>query len=160
MINLKILFILIVFFNAPSFVAQEKIKFSKKEQEWIADHPVVRFGFDPNWPPFEMYDNGEYSGIIADYINQIEIHTGIKMEPVEVYSFKETIDKLRSGEIHVAPEVGMTPDRNLFLEFTDPYLTDPQVLVTRVDSDVIKGLSGLSHKIVSQPQGVFTYKKN
>ncbi|MGB1268546.1 MAG: transporter substrate-binding domain-containing protein, partial [Flavobacteriaceae bacterium] len=119
MLNLKSFIIVILFFKAITFVGQEKIEFTYEEQQWIKDHPVVHFGFDQNWPPFEMYKNGKYTGILADYLAHIEKQTGITMKPVKINSFNETIDKLKSGEIHVAPEVGMTLSRKHFLEFTE-----------------------------------------
>jgi two-component sensor histidine kinase len=159
MFNLKSFLILILFFKAIIVVAQEKIEFTYEEQEWIKTHPIVHFGFDPNWPPFEMYQNGEYTGILADYIAVIEKRTGISMRPVEIHSFKETVDKLRSGELHVAPEVGKNSQRTQFLDFTEPYLTDPQVIVTRIDAGFVKGLSSLNYKTVSQPEGYTRIKR-
>lgn len=154
-----ILVIILFFLGATTIFAQEKVHFTPEEQIWIEEHPIIHFGYDPNWPPFEMYSNGEYSGILADYISLIENRTGIKMEPVKINSFKETIEKLHSGEIHVAPEVGKNSEREKFLSYTEPYLTDPQVIVTRIDAGFISGLSDLSHKIVSQPEGYVRIKK-
>lgn len=151
--NLKTLFILVLFFKTLSSLGQEKIEFSYEEQQWIKDHPVVHFGFDPNWPPFEMYKNGKYTGILADYLAHIEKQTGITMKPVKINSFNETIDKLKAGEIHVVTEIGKTPSRKQFLEFTEPYLTDSQVLVTRVKGGFLADISDLSFKTVSQPKG-------
>jgi two-component sensor histidine kinase/ABC-type amino acid transport substrate-binding protein len=154
-------FITILFFLILAIhgYAQNEIEFTAEEQEWIRNHPVVKFGFDPNWPPFEMYKNGEYSGILADYLSHIEKRTGIKMQPVKIHSFKETMDKLRSGEIHVAPEVGKNSSRKKYLEFTETYLTDPQVIVTRIDGEFVKGLLDLSFRTVSQPEGYTRIKK-
>ncbi len=153
MLKLKFLITYIILFAATAILAQEKIKFSTEEQEWIKNHPIVQFGYDPNWPPFEMYDKGEYTGIISEYIKILEAKTGIDMKPVKVKSFKETISKLKSGEIHVAPEVGKNKSREKYLDYTEPYLTDSQVIVTRVDAGFIGGLDDLDNKIVSQPAG-------
>ena len=159
MFNSKLFIILFFCFKATCFVAQEKIEFTNEELQWIKEHPVVYFGFDPNWPPFEMYEKGDYTGILADYLSHIEKHTGIKMKPVKIHSYKETLRKLRTGEIHVAPTVGKNYNRDKFLDFTEPYLTDPQVIVTRVDAGFIKGISSLNHKTVSQPKGYVRIKR-
>lgn len=153
MFNLKSFFVIVLFLKAIVLVAQEKVEFTQEELQWIKEHPVVNFGYDPSWPPFEMYENGEYTGIVADYVSIIEQRTGIKMQPTVVKTFKETIDKLKSGEINVAPEIGKSEYREGFLDFTEPYLKDPQVIVTRIDAGFVKGLSDISHKKVSQPEG-------
>jgi len=159
MLKLKFLITSIIFFIANIIIAQEKIVFNEEEQEWIRNHPVVQFGHDPSWPPFEMYNNGEYKGIIADYVKIIEMRTGIDMQPVEVNSFEETINKLKSGEIHVAPEVGKSNAREKFLDYTEIYLTDPQVIVTRYDAGFIGGIEDLKGKIISQPAGYVRIKR-
>jgi len=159
MLKLKFLITIVIFFVGSRGYAQEKIQFSAEEQEWIKEHPIVQYGYDPNWPPFEMYDNGEYTGIIAEYVKVIEESTGIDLQPIEVNSFEETLDKLKSGEIHIAPEVGRNNIRDKFLDYTEVYLTDPQVIVTRYDAGFVGGIEDLKGKTISQPAGYVRIKK-
>jgi len=159
MIKLKCLVTFIIFFVVTPTFAQEKIEFSVEEQEWIDNHPIVQFGYDPNWPPFEMYDKGEYTGIIAEYVKIIEERTGVDLQPIKVKSFEETIDNLKSGKIHIAPEVGRNSARDKFLDYTEVYLTDPQVIVTRFDAGFVGGIEDLKGKTVSQPAGYVRIKK-
>ncbi|MGB0973449.1 MAG: histidine kinase dimerization/phosphoacceptor domain -containing protein [Flavobacteriaceae bacterium] len=153
--------VLVLFFclKTLSFFAQSSVEFTEAELQWIKDHQVVHFGYDPNWPPFEMYADGEYTGMVADYMAIVEQKTGIDMQPVEVESFKETLDKLKTGEVNVAPEVGKSTYRERFLSFTETYLTDPQVIVTSVNTGFVKGIKDLSYKKVSQPEGYVRIKK-
>ena len=81
------------------------------------------------------------------------------MQPVVVKSFEETLEKLKSGEIHVAPEVGRNLARDKFLNYTKVYLTDPQVIVTRYDASFVSGIVDLKDKIVSQPAGYVRIKR-
>jgi len=159
MLKLKFLITIVIFFVGSRGYAQEKIQFSAEEQEWIKEHPIVQYGYDPNWPPFEMYDNGEYTGIIAEYVKVIEESTGIDLQPIEVNSFEETLDKLKSGEIHIAPEVGRNNIRDKFLDYTEVYLTDPQVIVTRYDAGFVGGIEDLKGKTISQPAGYVRIKR-
>ena len=151
MLKLKFLITYIIFFVATSIFAQEKIEFSIEEQEWIKNHPIVRFGYDPNWPPFEMYNNGEYTGVLADYIELIEKSTGIDFIPFPDLTYQKTLEKLHSGEIHIAPMIGMTKERSEYLLYTSMYMDDPQVIVTRKSYKSIKGVSDLKGKVVAQP---------
>ena len=155
----KIPFLFIFYFFLGAVSVQSQIIFTEEEKEWIKEHPVVHFGYDPNWPPFEMLEEGEYTGLISDYVKVIEEKTGIDMQPVKVNSFEETIQKLKSGEIHVAPEVGKNNSRDKFLDYTEAYLTDPQVIVTRYDAGFIGGIEDLKGKIISQPAGYVRIKR-
>jgi two-component sensor histidine kinase/ABC-type amino acid transport substrate-binding protein len=156
MFNLKTLIILVLFFKAISFVAQEKIEFTTEESQWIKNHPVVDFGYEPNWPPYEIYKNGEYSGIVGDYIKLIEEYTGIDMKPIPGITWEESISKLRSGDIHIVPIAGITDYRKNYLEFTKPYISDPLVIVTRHDFQFISGLNDLENKKICLPKGYYT----
>jgi len=159
MITSRGLLSLVAIFYFSHVVAQNTIEFTEIEKEWIKEHPIIHFGFDPNWPPFEMYENGEYTGIVADYVKIVEQKTGVIMKPVQIDSFNQTINKLKLGEIHVAPEVGKNSYRESFLSYTKPYLTDPQVIVTRINADFVSGLKDLQGKTVSQPAGYVRIKR-
>jgi len=159
MINYRGILSFVAIFCFSHVVAQNTIEFTEIEQEWIKEHPIIHFGFDPNWPPFEMYENGEYTGIIADYVTVLEQKTGVVMKPVQIDSFNQTLTKLKLGEIHVAPEVGRNESREKYLSYTDPYLTDPQVIVTRINADFVSGLKDLQGKTVSQPAGYVRIKR-
>ena len=62
------LLLFIFFVDSQSFAESKKIEFTEEEKEWIKNHPVIEFGHEPMWLPFEIYENGEYSGIIGDYV--------------------------------------------------------------------------------------------
>ncbi len=153
------LFILSIVLFAYNIQAQNKIVFTEAEIKWLEEHPTIFFGYDPNWPPFEIYNNDTYSGIIAEYVKVIERETGVIMKPIPLESYHEAVTKLKQGEINVIPEIGKNKEREQYLKFTEPYLRDPQVIVTRYDFGFISGLSDLTGKTVSQPLGFSRIKR-
>jgi len=153
MINCRGFLSFIAIFYFSHVVAQNTIEFSDIEKEWIKEHQTVHFGYDANWPPFEMYNDGEYTGIVADYVKLIEEYTGIEMIPEPQLNYSKTLEKLENGEIHVAPMVGYTDARNEFLDYTNVYLSDPQVIVTRNNYEFIEGIGDLRGKTITQPKG-------
>jgi len=90
---------------------QAQVDFSEKEQTWLKEHPVINFGYEADWPPYEIYTNSEYIGIVGDYVKLIEEYTGVDMNPIPGITWGQTISKLKSGEIHVVPIAGITEDR-------------------------------------------------
>ncbi len=115
---------------------------------WIKDHPVVKIGVDPKFPPFEMVSSDDkYSGIAADYVRLIGERIGIKFTHAPGLTWKEVIQQGKERQIDVLPCVGTTEARKKIYTYSDPYLFFPRVIITRSDSN-IKGLSDLSDAVV------------
>lgn len=130
--------------------------FTEKEIKWIKEHPVIHFGYEPNWPPYEIYEKGEYTGISGDYIKMIEIHTDIDMVPIPNINWQETIEGLQSGKIKVAAIAGISDERKQYLEFTEPHILDPLVIVTQSDYRFISEISDFDGKKIALPAGYYT----
>ncbi len=115
---------------------EEKINLTDEEKKWLKRHKIIRIGVDPLFAPFEIVTaDNKYKGIGANYIRLIEKRIGLKMELVPDLSWKEVINKTKKREIDLLPCIGVTEARKKFLLFTEPYLSFPRVIITRVDSD-------------------------
>ncbi len=112
---------------------------SKREKKWLEQHPVVRFAGDPNWLPYEAFDNqGHYVGIVAEHLKLIGQMLGIKIVIVPTQSWRESLEKLQKGEIDV---LSKTIDNTMpQLTFTDSYITSPIVIVMRSDADYVDSI--------------------
>jgi len=115
------------------------IELNEREKEFLQQHPVIRLGVDPEFAPFEYMEKGSYSGIASDYIKLLNERLGLNMQVVAGLSWKEAVAAARKGEIDVLPSVGITEDRNDFLDFTDPYIHFHRVIITRSDMPFITG---------------------
>ncbi|MFD0964208.1 histidine kinase dimerization/phosphoacceptor domain -containing protein [Pseudofulvibacter geojedonensis] len=156
---LWLFFVVVQFVSYAQELDPDKNLFNKEEIEWIKEHPVIHFGYEPNWPPFEIYENGEYLGISGDYIEMIEIHTDIDMVPIPNITWQESITGLKKGEIKVAAIVGITEDRETYLDFTKPHVQDPMVIVTRSNYKFVSGVDDLENSLVVLPDGYNTVEK-
>ena len=88
-------------------------------------------GIDPARPPFEFLKLGQdYSGIAADFVSIMNKYLEIDMKPVPNLSWAQVIEKVKAGEIDVLPCVVKTPDLLKYINFTDPYLKKPQVILS------------------------------
>lgn len=148
------LLILIAFISVN--VSAQKIQFTAEEKEWMENHPVIKFGYEPSWLPFEIYKDGEYSGIIGDYVKILERETGIQFEPISNITWEETVAGLKSGEVDFTCCAGITEERKEYLNFTKPYVSSPMVIVTRIDGDFVCGLRDLQGKTISLPENYYT----
>jgi len=130
--------------------------FSEEEKAWISEHPVINFGYEPEWAPYEIYEGGEYKGIVGEYVKIIEKETGIDMVPIPDMTWKKALVGLKSGEINIVPCCGVTPKRREFLDFSDIYIEDPMVIVTRKDFKFIGSLEGLNKTAVALPKSYYS----
>ncbi len=103
-----------------------------QEQRWIADHREIVVCPDPEYPPFEFYDDaGQYSGITADYLRIIENKTGLIIIDTRQAGFSTCVDMVRSHEADILGAVFTSDLRRDYLNYTDPYYQPPLVIVTR-----------------------------
>ena len=126
---------------------EKNMVLTDKEKQWLQRHKNIRLGVDPAWLPFEGIDSdGNYMGIVSEYVNWLNQKLPLTMSPVQGVSWQEVITKAKAREIDVLPGVGITPARKEYLNFTQSYLKIPIVLVTRVDMPFVSGIEGLAGK--------------
>ncbi len=107
---------------------QPALDLTVEEQEWLAAHPVIRFGIDPGFAPFEFFDaNGTYRGIAADYVSLIETRLGVKLQVVPGLTWNEAIEQLKLHNLDMLPCLEQNQEREEFLLFTESYLSFPRI---------------------------------
>jgi len=127
----------------PCFSAEEVI-WTEDELAFMEDHPVIRLGIDPGFVPFEFIDeDGEYKGIVADYLTLISKKTGLQFEVVKGLSWPEAYDMALKGEIDVLSAIGKTKEREQHFLFSEPYYYYKRVIVTRDTDTQVLGLDDL-----------------
>ena len=103
---------------------------------------------DPDWEPYELYENGEFTGIAADLVYLVAGRTGITFEIIETEDWPETL-RVSRGEVpgqscKVLPFLNQTPAREEWLIFTEPIFVDPQVFITRQEFVTRDGNSNIT----------------
>ena len=130
------------------------LSLTPEERAWLQAHPRIRLAVDINWEPMEYIDkNGRYKGLSSDFIHYFERQLGIRFEPPPRIGWQQVIERLKKRELDIAPLVLRTPEREKFLDFTQPYLSFPVVLFTRNDSAALGGMEDLRNKRVGVVRG-------
>lgn len=125
------------------------------ERAFLEQHPVVRYGADPGWPPFEFLDGGGgHVGLSHDLLAEISTITGQRYELVGKDSWAAKLEAARSGEVDMLASLLETPDRQAFLRFTAPYLELFQVIIARNDHPYINSLAELDGRTLAVVRGV------
>lgn len=130
---------------------------SHAEPDWTQQ--PVQMCIDPDWEPLEkLTPDGEFIGIAADLLQLIFERAELEVEIVQTADWNETLNKSQAGECDVIGLLNKTDARSQWLNFTRPYLIDPNVVVTRNEHPYISDLRQLSGKRVVLPVGTSVYE--
>ncbi len=124
-----------------------EIKLTESEQVWLRENPIIRFGGDPDWLPFEGFTSeGDYIGIVAEFLSEIEQRLPILFEPVLVDSWSETLNLADRRQLDVIS--GDIEDLYLAEHYRPikPYITTPIVIVMRSEAEFVSSLAELQEQ--------------
>lgn len=144
----SLMLVLLCLINANS-MAQDidpKVELTPEEIAWIKEHPVITSTNEMEWAPLDFVDDGEAIGFSIDYLNLVASKVGLKIEYVNGYAWDVLLAKLEAKEIDMAQSIIKTPDREEYLNFTDPYLNLPMVYFGREGADRINSIEDLKGK--------------
>ena len=117
-----------------------RIKLSQEEKKWLSDHPQIRFTGDPNWLPYEAFNKqGQYQGIVAEYLKLIEQKLAIKVDIIPAHSWSEAVSKVKQGQIDILSETNDS-DLKSHLHFTQPYLSSPVVIIMKDEEQYVDNI--------------------
>nr|WP_320048370.1 transporter substrate-binding domain-containing protein [uncultured Desulfuromonas sp.] len=151
-----VLFILSVW-GGQSFAVSEgapSLALTQAEKNWLAQHPVIRLAPDPDFAPVEFFDRqGIYRGIAADFISLIEQRLGVRFERVQRQSWPQILEGIRAKKLDMLGAVAETPQRRNYLEFTEPFLQFPGVIIAHKTVTKTYTLDDLRGKTVALVEG-------
>ena len=131
--------------NAPGFARDtgfvEK-ELSAQERQWLERHPRIRLAPDPDFAPFEFFDEkGAYRGMAADYVRLLEAKLGVRFEIVRLENWGQALEQARVRGIDMFGAAARTPRRERYMRFTSPHIVVPGVILTAGDAPGTPGLT-------------------
>ena len=145
-----------------SFIADHNslLQLTDAEQTWLDEHPVVRLGIDREFAPYEWIDvNGQYVGLAAEYIHLLEDRLAIEFDIVADKPWHEIMDMAKRGELDMLACLNSNPERDQYLNFTLPYITNPIVIVNANRHGYIGSLDNLAGKTVAVERNYYVQEK-
>ncbi|HOP31475.1 MAG TPA: transporter substrate-binding domain-containing protein [Spirochaetota bacterium] len=125
-----------------------KVQLTQEEREWLDTYDGrIRIGADFDYVPMDFINQwNEHDGIAEDYFRLIERKLNIRFKRLNTESWKELLETAKKGDIEIIKCIVKTPERSEYLQFTQPYLEIPAVIVSRndvkSDSLTLKDLAG------------------
>ncbi|MCU7834074.1 MAG: transporter substrate-binding domain-containing protein [gamma proteobacterium symbiont of Taylorina sp.] len=123
------------------------IKLSKEEKQWISQHHILKFTGDPGWLPFEAFNSqGEYIGIVSDYLKKIETLTGLQFEKIATKTWSESVRLSENKQVDVLSET--TDSNRQHLIFTEPYIHNNIIIVMNNKQNYVGHLNEIKDQTI------------
>lgn len=119
---------------------------SEEEQEYLARKENLNVCVDPDWMPMEAIRDGRHIGMAADYMQLLVSRLGTEMNLVPTSSWSQTLAFARERKCDIVSLAMSTPERRLYLHFSDPYFTAPLVIATKESEPFVADLVSLREK--------------
>ncbi len=150
----KLLILLFSCLSCSLLVAQPKADIlTENEKQFLKQKKTLFMCVGPNFMPFEDIVEGKYVGMIAEYIKIVSHNIGIPIVLVPTSDWNETIKKAKSRECDLIPFIIRTPEREKFLNFTQPYIGEPLVIVTSNDRPFVVDVGDIQNRKIGIVRG-------
>ena len=113
-------------------------------------------------PHYLLNKDGTPDGFAIDIMNEVASRAGLQVKYIIVNDWHEAIPLVINSEVDLIPNIGITYERDLVLDFTSPIETVPISIIVRENQHTINGkddLSGLKVAVVKENVGVDLMKK-
>ncbi|WP_430008969.1 EAL domain-containing protein [Methylophaga lonarensis] len=139
--------------------SRNELNLTDEELAWLAGRSRIRVGVDSDFAPYEWINTeGEYVGIAAEYIRLIEQRIGVPFEIVSDQPWHETLAMAARGELDMMSCLNLTPERAEYLNFSQPYVNNPIVIVNANRHGYIGTLDNLSGQRVAVEQDYYVHE--
>ncbi len=125
------------------------------ERSWLLKHKdEILVAPDPQAPPLDMFDeNGNHTGLSADYLKEIEKILDIKLKVVKYNTWNDILKAAKERKISIISLAMRTPDRERYLNFTVPIVNIPNVIVVNKNKSGFLTLNKMQNMKISVPEG-------
>lgn len=119
------------------------------ERKWMAENPVIRVGFDSDFPPYEYVGGPDgIAGLTPQYIRMLEQVTRLDYYPAQFESWTDALDATKEGRADMLTVIAETPQRTAYLGFTEPHTTVDWNMITTGSPVDIDDLASLKVGVV------------
>lgn len=121
---------------------------------FIAEHPVIRYAADPDFAPLDFIDNGRHRGLAKDYLDLIAKGSGLSFSRQKYPSWAAALDAFKRGEVDMLSGAFVSPRREQFALFSDPYFRLDGAILTLGGGAAIGTVEQLVGQSVGLVEGV------
>lgn len=125
-----------------------------QELAWIDSHAdQVRVAPESNYPPFSFMVADQWQGLSADMVRLLQEHIGIQFQILPAQNLNTILTQMQQGQADVVTSLKATPERAQYINFTQPYLSVPTVIIVKTDFPPGQWPTGFVDKRVAVGKG-------
>ena len=122
------------------------INLTTPEEEYLKQKKKITMCIDPDWMPFEKFENGKHIGMSAEYFKIFQKNIPTSIEVIYTNTWSQSLEYAKSRKCDILSLAMETPERKEYLNFTKPYLSVPVVLATKLNITFIDKIKYLKNK--------------
>ncbi len=126
---------------------------STEEQTYLKGKQQLKMCIDPDWMPFEKIEKGQHIGMSADFMRLFAEKIKIPIVLVPSDTWMESLALGRQRQCDLFALAMKTPEREKFLNFSEPYIGFPLVIVTRYEQIFINDITSILDKKMGVQKG-------
>jgi polar amino acid transport system substrate-binding protein len=143
---MRYLFLFLFTFNILFASTSNKINFTDEELAYLKNKQVIKMCVDPSWMPFESIKDDKHIGMVAEVYEHFGRNINIPIELLITSTWSESLDSVRVRRCDILSAAVETKERKKYLNFSEPYLIFPQVVVTKEKEEFIENIINIKDK--------------
>ncbi|MDX1809221.1 MAG: ABC transporter substrate-binding protein [Sulfurospirillaceae bacterium] len=144
-------------------LSNQDMNLSKDELDFLKSKKHIKMCVTSNWKPFEMIENGKFTGISSEYLKLIQKHIKTPIDLIKTDDWKQSLEYIKNKKCDIMPLALKTNKIEKNLDLTKPYIFAPLVIVTKLDKVFIENLNSIKSKKIGIVKGspfIKYFKKN
>lgn len=135
--------------NQDTIPSATKIYLTSDQQQIIAETGALLMSNQNDWGPMDFSVSGQPQGYAIDLLSIIETMSGIDIEFVNGFSWRDLANKFKEGELDALHSIQNYSSNGVKGLYTDPIFELPFSVVTRSDSALVSNYADLESKKVA-----------
>ncbi|MEA3498109.1 MAG: transporter substrate-binding domain-containing protein, partial [Campylobacterota bacterium] len=127
--------------------------FTNKEKRYLKQKKIINICTNPSWAPIEFNEEEKMQGISLDILDTIKTNLGLEYKFIKTKSWKESQQFLKERKCDILPSAIKTAKREIYANFTKPYLKYDLIIITHKDIPEVTSLEDIIDKKMSRKQG-------
>ncbi|MEA1917074.1 MAG: ABC transporter substrate-binding protein [Campylobacterota bacterium] len=130
-------------------ISQRKFLLTADEKKYLKNKNILKVCIQERDMPYQGYIDGEFTGIVSEYLSKFSKNTDISFEPVHVKSTEESISHLKSSKCDIVPVYKDSEIDDNDLSLTIPYIKIPMALVTLKENSYLYDENSIKEKSIA-----------
>ncbi|MEZ5758889.1 MAG: transporter substrate-binding domain-containing protein [Emcibacteraceae bacterium] len=130
------------------------VSLTEEEKDWLKKNNTIRVSAVPNLTPLEFItEEGKISGITGSYLDKISEILGVRFIWAGNQSWPEGYEMIKTQDADIISAASMTPERSRYLNFSDPYLSLTNMILSKNRNSTYTTMDDLKGKTIAQVKG-------